>query len=59
MSVHPWHDVPLPEDPALWFPAYIEIPKGSKVKYELDKDTGILMVNLRSTGLRKNAQAAP
>jgi inorganic pyrophosphatase len=37
--------VPLPDDPAAWFPAYIEIPKGSKVKYELDKATGLLMVN--------------
>src|SRR3954452_12558708 len=45
MSVHPWHDVPLNEDPTLWFPAYIEIPKGSRVKYELDKDTGLLIVD--------------
>ena len=45
MCTHPWHDVPLPDDPAAWFPAYIEIPKGSKVKYELDKATGLLMVN--------------
>src|SRR5262245_34522442 len=45
MSAHPWHDVPLPDDPGPWFPAYIEIPKGSKVKYELDKETGLLMVN--------------
>src|SRR5260370_13728307 len=28
-----------------WFPAYIEIPKGSKVKYELDKATGLLYVS--------------
>jgi inorganic pyrophosphatase len=45
VSAHPWHDVPLPDDPAAWFPVYIEIPKGSKVKYELDKPTGLLMVN--------------
>jgi inorganic pyrophosphatase len=45
MSAHPWHDVPLPDDLAAWFPAYIEIPKGSKVKYELDKDTGLLRVD--------------
>ena len=45
MSVHPWHDVPLPSDPSEWFPVYIEIPKGSKVKYELDKLTGLLMVS--------------
>ncbi len=45
MSAHPWHDIPLPENPANWFPAYIEIPKGSKVKYELDKRSGLLQVS--------------
>jgi inorganic pyrophosphatase len=45
MSVHPWHDVPLPDNPLDWFFAYIEIPKGSKVKYELDKATGLLRVD--------------
>jgi inorganic pyrophosphatase len=45
MSVHPWHDVRLPDRPEVWFPAYIEIPKGSKVKYELDKATGLLRVD--------------
>jgi inorganic pyrophosphatase len=45
MIAHPWHDVPLPGDLALWFPCYIEIPKGSKVKYELDKATGLLRVD--------------
>jgi inorganic pyrophosphatase len=45
MSAHPWHDVPLPEDLAAWFPVYIEIPQGSKVKYELDKCTGLLRVD--------------
>ncbi|HEV3263458.1 MAG TPA: inorganic diphosphatase [Gemmataceae bacterium] len=45
MALHPWHDVPLPDDLAAWFPAFIEIPKGSKVKYELDKPTGLLRVD--------------
>ena len=45
MSAHPWHDVPLTDDPAAWFPVFIEIPKGSKVKYELDKPTGLLRVD--------------
>jgi inorganic pyrophosphatase len=45
MIAHPWHDVPLSEDPAAWFPAFIEIPRGSKVKYELDKATGLLRVD--------------
>jgi inorganic pyrophosphatase len=40
-----WHDVELPryvEDP---IPAIIEIPTGSKVKYELDKKSGLLLVD--------------
>ena len=45
MSVHPWHDIPIPADPSEHFPVYIEIPKGSKVKYELDKYTGLLEVS--------------
>lgn len=45
MAVHPWHDVPLPDDLTAWFPAFIEIPKGSKVKYELEKPTGLLRVD--------------
>lgn len=45
MPAHPWHDVRLPEDPTPWFPVYIEIPIGSKVKYELDKRTGLLRVD--------------
>ena len=45
MAYHPWHDVELPrsvEDP---IPAIIEIPTGSKVKYELDKRSGLLLVD--------------
>jgi inorganic pyrophosphatase len=45
MSVHPWHDVALPTNCADWFPVYIEIPKGSNIKYELDKTTGLLIVD--------------
>lgn len=45
MSVHPWHDIPLSDDPAVWFPAFIEIRRGSNVKYELDKPTGLLKVD--------------
>lgn len=43
--MNPWHDVPLPDDPSACFPVYVEIPKGSKVKYELDKATGLLRVD--------------
>ena len=45
MNTHPWHDIPVPADIAEWFPVYVEIPRGSNVKYELDKATGLLMVS--------------
>jgi inorganic pyrophosphatase len=43
--MHPWHDIPLPVDCDDWFPVFVEIPKGSNVKYELDKPTGLLIVS--------------
>ncbi|HVH43537.1 MAG TPA: inorganic diphosphatase [Labilithrix sp.] len=42
---HPWHDLPCDEPIDEEFIAFIEIPMGSKVKYELDKDTGLLKVD--------------
>lgn len=43
---HPWHDLPNnPDSCHEWFNAVIEIPKGSKVKYELDKPSGLLRVD--------------
>ncbi len=42
---HPWHDVPIGESAPKEFQAVIEIPKGSKVKYELDKATGMIRVD--------------
>src|SRR6478752_1419049 len=42
---HPWHDIDVDEPVEEHLPAFIEIPKGSKVKYELDKDTGLLKVD--------------
>jgi inorganic pyrophosphatase len=44
--MHPWHDSYI--DDALIetaFPVIIEIPKGSKNKYELDKETGLLRLD--------------
>lgn len=42
---HPWHGLPLaPATPGL-FHAYIEITPFDKVKYEVDKLTGYLMVD--------------
>ena len=45
MSLHPWHDVGLPAYVEDHIPAIIEIPTGSRVKYELDKATGLLLVD--------------
>jgi inorganic pyrophosphatase len=42
---HPWHDIALPDDLTQSFPVVIEIPQGSKNKYELDKATGLLRVD--------------
>ncbi|MDD5562994.1 MAG: inorganic diphosphatase [Thermoanaerobaculaceae bacterium] len=42
---HPWHDVHIGPGAPDEFQAVIEIPKGSKVKYELDKETGLLRVD--------------
>ncbi|NUR53004.1 MAG: inorganic diphosphatase [Acidobacteria bacterium] len=44
--MHPWHDSYI--DDALIataFPVVIEIPKGSRNKYELDKETGLLRLD--------------
>mmetsp|Transcript_34248 Transcript_34248/g.61787 ORF Transcript_34248/g.61787 Transcript_34248/m.61787 type:complete len:192 (-) Transcript_34248:1545-2120(-) len=42
---HPWHDIPPGDKAPEVINAVIEIPKGSKVKYELDKDTGMTYVD--------------
>ena len=42
---HPWHDLDIGEDAPTLFNAVIEIPRGSKVKYELDKQTGMMFVD--------------
>jgi len=44
--MHPWHDTYLDDTSiATDFPVVIEIPKGSKNKYELDKETGLLRLD--------------
>ncbi|GBF96300.1 soluble inorganic pyrophosphatase [Raphidocelis subcapitata] len=42
---HPWHDLSPGADAPDVLHAVIEIPRGSKVKYELDKDTGLCYVD--------------
>jgi inorganic pyrophosphatase len=43
--MHPWHDVDPGNDAPAFVRAIIEIPKGSKGKYELDKDSGLLRLD--------------
>jgi inorganic pyrophosphatase len=43
--MHPWHDVELGDDFPKTLLAIIEIPIGSKVKYELDKKSGLIRVD--------------
>ena len=44
--MHPWHDCYLDERSVQRsFPVVIEVPKGSKNKYELDKETGLLRLD--------------
>ncbi len=40
-----WHDINPSKVTPEEFTAVIEIPKGSKTKYELDKDTGLLKLD--------------
>lgn len=42
---HAWHDVPAGPDVPDVINTVVEIPKGCKVKYELDKETGLLRVD--------------
>jgi inorganic pyrophosphatase len=42
---NPWHDVKPGDDIEKSFLSIIEIPKGSKNKYELDKETGLLIAD--------------
>ena len=44
--MHPWHDIPLDETAIdARFPVVVEVPRGSKNKYELDKATGLLRLD--------------
>ena len=43
--MHPWHDVELGIGVPEIFPVIVEVPMGSKHKYELDKATGLIRVD--------------
>ncbi|HVV82833.1 MAG TPA: inorganic diphosphatase [Kofleriaceae bacterium] len=43
--MHALHDIEVPDDIAAFVPAVIEIPRGSHLKYEIDKPTGLLRLD--------------
>jgi inorganic pyrophosphatase len=43
--MHPWHDVALGSEAPEFVPVIVEVPKGSKTKYELDKTSGLIRVD--------------
>ncbi|KAI3791679.1 hypothetical protein L2E82_05540 [Cichorium intybus] len=45
VAAHPWHDLEIGPGAPTIFNCVIEISKGSKVKYELDKKTGLIKVD--------------
>ncbi len=42
---HPWHSISPGKDAPGYVRSIIEIPKGSKGKYEMDKDSGLLKLD--------------
>jgi len=43
--MHPWHDVSYGKKAPKMVTAIIEVPKGSKCKYELDKESGLIRLD--------------
>ncbi|KOY86898.1 inorganic pyrophosphatase [bacterium 336/3] len=43
--MNPWHDIPVGNNPPEIVNAIIEIPKGSKGKFEIHKESGLLMLD--------------
>jgi inorganic pyrophosphatase len=44
-QAHPWHGIDPGEDAPEWVTAYIEIVPNDGVKYELDKESGLLKID--------------
>jgi inorganic pyrophosphatase len=45
MVLHPWHEVSIGTDPPKFVNALIEIPRGSRAKYEIDKESGLIKLD--------------
>jgi inorganic pyrophosphatase len=42
---HPWHGVPVGKNAPSIVNGIVEIPKGSRAKYEIDKETGLIKLD--------------
>jgi inorganic pyrophosphatase len=45
MVLHPWHEVSMGRKPPEFVNALIEIPRGSRAKYEIDKESGLIKLD--------------
>jgi inorganic pyrophosphatase len=45
MVQHPWHEVAVGINPPTHVNGIIEIPKGSRAKYEIDKESGLIKLD--------------
>ncbi len=45
MAQHPWHELSPGTNPPSHVNALIEIPRGSKAKYEIDKESGLIKLD--------------
>ncbi|UTW61581.1 inorganic diphosphatase [bacterium SCSIO 12741] len=45
MNIHPWHDISVGDKAPDVIKGIIEIPKNYRAKYELDKDSGMLILD--------------
>lgn len=45
MNIHPWHGISYGENAPDYVTGIIEIPKNTRAKYELDKESGLLKLD--------------
>jgi inorganic pyrophosphatase len=45
MVKHPWHEASIGKKPPHFVNGVIEIPRGSRAKYEVDKDSGLIKLD--------------
>ena len=45
MVHHPWHEVSVGKKPPEFINGIIEIPRGSRAKYEIDKESGLIKLD--------------